>query len=77
MAIKLPPHSLAAAPFDPGALLTTEEVSAVLGIAPSTLTAWRYRRTGPRFVRLPRRIRYRGQDVNRWLAQNVVETTSH
>ncbi len=77
MTIKLPSHALAAPVFDPGALLTTEEVAAVLGVAPQTLTTWRYNRKGPRFVKLPRRIRYRGQDLNRWLHENTVETTSH
>lgn len=52
----------------PAALGTPKEVAQYLGIPEATLTAWRYHRTGPAFLRVGRHVRYRWTDVESWLA---------
>lgn len=51
-------------------LATTAEVAAYLGedFPVRTLEMWRYRGTGPRFLKVGRHIRYRWSDVEAWLA---------
>ena len=46
---------------------------AVLG-PPSTLAQWRCKGVGPRFVKLSRRVLYRGSDLNAFLEERTVET---
>lgn len=51
-------------------LLTAKEVAGLVGIAPSTLAAWRSRHVPdqPPFVRLNRRsVRYRESAVRQWI----------
>lgn len=48
-------------------LLSTDEVAAALGVAPQTVRAWRHARRGPRWLKVGRRVRYRGTDVELWL----------
>jgi hypothetical protein len=53
-------------------LLTTDEAAAYLHLAPQTLCDWRYRGTGPAYIRVHRRIRYRRADLEAWVqAQEV------
>ena len=40
-----------------------------------TLAHWRHEGRGPAFVRLGRRIAYRGSDLNRWLESRTVQPT--
>ena len=40
-----------------------------------TLAHWRHEGRGPAFVRLGRRIGYRGSDLNRWLEAQTVQPT--
>jgi excisionase family DNA binding protein len=54
------------AQLDP--LLTPEELSERLRVPVATLYAWRYRGDGPRAVKVGRHLRYRAEDVERWLA---------
>lgn len=56
------------------ALRTTEEAAAYLDIKPHTLAVWRWKSTGPAFIRVGRRIRYRQADLDTWLAQRTVST---
>ena len=45
-------------------LLTQEQAAALLHVKPDTLTVWRHRRQGPKFVRIgKRRIAYLRQQV--------------
>lgn len=54
-------------------LLTAGEVSAYLRVTEAALAQMRYRGTGPDFVRLgPRSIRYRREDLNRWIESRSV-----
>ena len=48
-------------------LLTPGDLAAELGLPVRTLEMWRYRGTGPRFVKIGRHVRYRRPDVDRWL----------
>lgn len=50
------------------ALLTTEDVAALLKVKPATLKQWRHARKGPKFISLGRRmVRYRRSDVDEWI----------
>jgi len=53
-------------------LLTPDELSSELGVAKRTLDQWRCYGRGPAFVRVGKRIRYRRQDLDAWLAEQVV-----
>jgi predicted DNA-binding transcriptional regulator AlpA len=54
--------------------LTPEQVSEMLGVAVRTLEDWRYKRTGPNFVKPTAHIvRYRQTDIDRWLTKQTVE----
>jgi excisionase family DNA binding protein len=50
-------------------LLTTEELSAWLQIPVLTIRQWRSDRTGPPGYRVGRHVRYRRDDVERWLEE--------
>jgi len=60
-------------------LLTEDQLSKVLTIAPATLRGWRSRGCGPAYFKLAgqsrgtSRVRYRMQDVEEWLEQCRVE----
>jgi hypothetical protein len=53
----------------PAPLLTEKQAADFLVLPPRTLTNWRYRRTGPKFVRTGRHIRYRMRDLEAWLTK--------
>jgi len=40
-----------------------------------TLAHWRHEGRGPAFIRIGRRIAYRGADLNRWLESRTVQPT--
>jgi excisionase family DNA binding protein len=50
-------------------LLTTAQLAEYLQVPVGTLAAWRYRRVGPRGIAIGRHIRYRRDDVLRFLAE--------
>lgn len=56
------------------ALRTPEDAARYLDIKPHTLAVWRWKGTGPAFIRVGRRIRYRQADLDAWLAQHTVPT---
>jgi hypothetical protein len=35
---------------------------------------WRHRNVGPAYLKLGRRVKYHGADLNKWIAANRVET---
>ncbi|WFE46278.1 helix-turn-helix domain-containing protein [Verrucosispora sp. WMMD1129] len=43
------------------------EVATYLNVPEKTLTQWRYLKTGPRWSKVGRHIRYRWEDVEKWL----------
>ena len=48
-------------------LMTPRELSAYLGVPSATLANWRYQGYGPPFVKVGRQVRYRIDDLDRWL----------
>lgn len=52
-------------------LATTPQVAAYLDVPDATLIAWRYKGTGPSFIRVGRHIRYRWSDIEAWLDQQA------
>lgn len=54
-------------------LLTPEETAALLKVTVRTLRYWREQGTGPQYVRVGRRVRYRRRDLDAWLRQHEGE----
>jgi excisionase family DNA binding protein len=52
-------------------ILSEAEAAELLGVEVTTLANWRWRRMGPRFVKVGRRVRYRRADVDAWFADQV------
>jgi excisionase family DNA binding protein len=52
---------------DSEALMTVDDLSAMLRIPKSTVYAWSYRRVGPPGIRVGRHLRFRRGDVIEWL----------
>jgi predicted DNA-binding transcriptional regulator AlpA len=57
-------------------LLSTPDVAARLGVAEITLRKWRIEGFGPRFIRCGSNIRYRVADIEKWLDERTVASTS-
>ena len=52
------------------------QASEVMGVPMRTLEAWRWRRIGPPYVKLGKRVGYRPEDIREWLARQTVNTDS-
>lgn len=50
-------------------LMTPAEVAEMLNMPVATLREWRAKRTGPRGYRIGRHVRYRREEVERWLEE--------
>lgn len=61
---------------DPESLLSEAQTCELTGLAERTLQRKRLDGTGPRFVKLGRRILYRRADVLAWIAANTHASTS-
>jgi len=46
--------------------LTPDQVAERYQVSLDTLKEWRYRRRGPEFLRIGKRVRYREADLERW-----------
>jgi predicted DNA-binding transcriptional regulator AlpA len=46
--------------------LTSGQVADRYRVSEATLKDWRYHRTGPKYVKLGRHVRYRLRDLERW-----------
>lgn len=58
-------------------LMTIQELADHIHCKPHTLAQWRYRGTGPKFVRVgSRRVLYRRADVDAWLDAQTVQSTA-
>lgn len=55
-------------------LLTRDEAAQWLRVDAGTLRNWATRGRGPRFSRLIGRVVYRREDLEEWVAANLVET---
>lgn len=58
-------------------LLTAKEAAEILSLSEATLSTWRSRgrvardgKSGPRFLRLGRTIRYRQADIDEWIVSH-------
>ena len=63
-------------PDSPLALLTPEEAAHVLTSKARTLERWRSTGTGPRYIKVGRRVAYRLSDLEVWIEQQARQHTS-
>lgn len=61
---------------EPTQTLTTAGASSYLGLSRSCLEKLRVYGGGPRYLKLRRLVRYRTTDLDAWLAQHLVSSTS-
>ena len=59
-----------------GRVLTTGEAAELVGLAASTLENLRVIGGGPTYLKLGRAVRYRAEDLNRWLDARERRNTS-
>lgn len=57
--------------------LSIEQLASELGVPLATVHAWNYKGTAPRRVRVGKHVRYRREDVDRWLAEHTIEAGHH
>lgn len=55
-------------------LMSQEDLSALVCVTKETLREWRRLKQGPDFVRVGKSVFYRRQDVENWIAANVVQS---
>jgi hypothetical protein len=53
-------------------LLHQDDVAKILNVRSATLSMWRLRGVGPRFVKFPAGVRYRRLDVEAYLTERTV-----
>ena len=57
-------------------MLRTEQAAKILDVTKATLESWRCRGGGPPFVRYQRAIRYREEDLHRFIESRIQRNTS-
>lgn len=57
----------------PAPLLTTDELADYLRVPISTIYAWNHRGSGPKRMRVGKRVLYRLSDVEAWLVEQEEE----
>jgi excisionase family DNA binding protein len=55
-------------------LIDVGELARYLAVPVKTLYSWRYRKQGPRALRVGRHLRYRWSDVQQWIDQQIDQT---
>lgn len=66
------PHSRPTVPrMNAAPLLTERDLAEHIGVPVKTLQRWRLDRTGPRYIKAGRHVRYRPEDITRWLDANT------
>jgi excisionase family DNA binding protein len=58
------------------ALLSVEDAAAYLDVKPRTIYDWRRQRKGPVAVRIGRLVKFRVEDLDTYISQNVEGSTS-
>lgn len=53
------------------ALATPADLAEYLGVPEATLAEWRYLGKGPRWMKIGRHCRYRWNEIDAWLDENV------
>jgi len=71
---KMPDCDLAQATATP--LLSAKHVSSILCVTIGTLAKWRVFGSGPKLIRINRRIAYHPKDIADWLNSRRVSSTS-
>lgn len=56
-------------------LLTVKALSQYLGISEDTLSKYRTKGTGPKYLKLGRVIRYKLSDVHEWIEEKIQNQT--
>ena len=59
----------------PKIAMTPQEAEKSYGIPAGTLANWRYRRVGPKYYRISRKIYYAVKDFDEWFRRNPVLTS--
>ncbi len=57
-------------------LLRTTEAAKILDMSGATLSTWRSRGGGPVFVKYNRAVRYRTEDIEKFIAERIRKNTS-
>ena len=57
-------------------LLNTKEAAKLLSVSKATLETWRCRGGGPAFVKYQRAVRYRMEDLDKFISESIRENTS-
>ena len=57
-------------------LLDERAAAAVLRVQRGTLSAWRLRHQGPKYIRVGRSVRYHPDDLSAYISQRTVEPTT-
>ena len=52
-------------------LLTESQVASRLAVSPRTLQMWRLKGGGPPFVKMGSAVRYRPDDIEHWVSDNL------
>jgi len=58
-------------------LLRTTDAAKILNISRATLNTWRSRGGGPVFVKYDRAVRYRTEDLDKFISEHIRENTSN
>ena len=58
----------------PDQLLTVEDLATYVDVPVATIYAWRNRRRGPPGFRVGRHLRFRRDDVERWIAEKLAQS---
>lgn len=53
--------------------LGVEDLAEELGVPVRTVYAWNHAKTGPRFARFGKYVRYRRDDVERWIETRLID----
>jgi hypothetical protein len=56
-----------------GILTEAEAASMIVDLKPQTLAKWRLRRTGPAYLKLGGKIRYRVEDIEAWMTASRID----
>jgi transcriptional regulator with XRE-family HTH domain len=51
---------------------TQEEAAAIIGVKPATLSMWRHKGRGPRYLKIGRSCFYLERDIETWLNEQAV-----
>jgi predicted DNA-binding transcriptional regulator AlpA len=57
-------------------LIDTEQLARKLGLKPNTLAQWRLTGSGPQYIKIGRRVRYRVIDIQDWITAQNRESTA-